>query len=99
MTDARNNQGLDTVKSLFLEDKFVVGKPFHELEFPELLGEVQEKFGFSQPYQAFQQLIFASFDPTLSEEKRMWLEERASAFHFDNQEQQTKETTDRYRKN
>ncbi|EPR67574.1 ferrous iron transport protein B [Cyclobacterium qasimii] len=98
MTDARNNQGLDTVKSLFLEDKFVVGKPFHELEFPELLGEVQEKFGFSQPYQAFQQLIFASFDPTLSEEKRMWLEERASAFHFDNQEQQTKETTDRYRK-
>lgn len=98
MTDARNNHGLDAVKDLFIENKFVIGKPFHELEFPELLSEVQEKFGYEQPYQAFQQLIFASFDPTLSEEKHLWLAERSKAFDFDPIDQQTKETTGRYKK-
>ncbi|MBI0400337.1 ferrous iron transport protein B [Cyclobacterium marinum] len=98
MTDARNNEGLEEVKSLFTEDKFVVGKTFHKPDSHELLEQVQEKFGFNQPYQAFQQLIFSSFDPTLAKDKRVWLEEKAKAYQFNVEEQQTKETTERYKK-
>jgi ferrous iron transport protein B len=98
MTDARNNQGMEALRSLLIEDKFAVGKTFHKLEFPELLEEVRGKFGFDQPYQAFQQLIFAAFDPTLPEEKRSWIEARTSTYQFDSQDQQEKETAGRYKK-
>lgn len=80
MTDARNNEGLEEVKSLFTDDKFVVGKTFHKPDSPELLEQVQEKFGFETPYQAFQQLIFSSFDPTLAKDKKVWLEEKPMPF-------------------
>jgi ferrous iron transport protein B len=98
MTDARNNQGIEALRSLLTEDKFAVGKTFHDLDFPELLGEVREKFGFDQPYQAFQQLIFAAFDPTLPGDKRNWIESLTKAYTFDAQDQQEKETEGRYKK-
>ncbi|MFO7825604.1 MAG: ferrous iron transporter B, partial [Cyclobacterium sp.] len=48
------------------------------------------------PYQAFQQLVFAEFDPMLDPEMKNWLEERSQIHDFDSQVQQARETNQRY---
>ncbi|WP_163381166.1 ferrous iron transport protein B [Cyclobacterium sp. SYSU L10401] len=96
MTDARNNHGLEAVRDLLSNDDFAVGKTFCECGFAELLEEVRLKFGFETPYQAFQQLVFAEFDPMLDPEMKNWLEERSQIHDFDSQVQQARETNQRY---
>ncbi|WP_439483780.1 ferrous iron transport protein B [Cyclobacterium plantarum] len=98
LTDARNNQGLEAVRDLLSNDDFAVGKPFYELGFAELLEEVRLKFSFETPYQAFQQLVFAGYDPMLDQERKQWLEDKARSHGFDSQVQQARETNQRFEK-
>lgn len=95
MTDARNNQGMDAVRELLLKGNFETGKPFHQMGFTDLLREVKAEFDFATDYQAFQQLIFAGFDPVLPATKKEWLERKAAEYGFDGLEQQTRETEQR----
>ncbi|MDN3689445.1 ferrous iron transport protein B [Cyclobacterium jeungdonense] len=95
MTDARNNQGMEAVRDLFQKENFEVGKPFHKMGFPDLLDEVKREFKLETDYQAFQQLIFADFDPLLPVDQQKWLKDKAKTFGFDGMEQQARETEQR----
>ncbi|WP_375583379.1 ferrous iron transport protein B [Cyclobacterium xiamenense] len=95
MTDARNNEGMESVRELLVKGDFEVGKPFHPMGFSDLLGEVKAKFGLTTEYQAFQQLIFSKFDPVLPAAQKEWLAEIAAAYRFDGEEQQALETEQR----
>ncbi|SHN12713.1 ferrous iron transport protein B [Cyclobacterium lianum] len=98
MTDARNNEGMEAVRDLLSNDDFSIGKPFGELDFADLLEEVRLKYGFRTHYQAFQELIFAAYDPLADPDKKDWLAEKAGAYQFDSEAEQARETSRRYAK-
>jgi ferrous iron transport protein B len=101
LTDARNNEGMDSIRQVMSEEKFESPKPLldpADYANPELLGQVMERFGLKNPYQAFQLLVFGEFDKTLSIVDKDWLKEKSGIYGFDSKKQQVRETEARYLK-
>jgi ferrous iron transport protein B len=101
ITDARNNEGMDAIKALIVEERFEIGKPFVDaraLAPQKLLEAVQQDFLFRNEYQAFQLLVFGSWDNNLSREERSRLESFARSHGFDPKKSQLNETEVRNQK-
>lgn len=99
LTDARNNDGIDSIRQLMEEEKFESPKPLLDSAMfadPQLIREVMERFGFKNSYQAFQLLVFGEFDKTLPISDKQWLEEKSKEYGFDRKKQQISETEARY---
>ncbi|MCS4433445.1 ferrous iron transport protein B [Aquiflexum gelatinilyticum] len=99
LTDARNNEGMDSIRQVMSEEKFESPKPLlvsADYANPELLNQVKQRFGFENSYQAFQLLVFGEFDKTLSIADKDWLNEKSNVFDFDSKKQQVRETEARY---
>ncbi|MCR9013833.1 ferrous iron transport protein B [Aquiflexum gelatinilyticum] len=99
LTDARNNEGMDSIRQVMSEEKFESPKPLlvsADFANPELLNQVKQRFGFENSYQAFQLLVFGEFDKTLSIADKDWLNEKSNVFDFDSKKQQVRETEARY---
>jgi ferrous iron transport protein B len=101
ITDARNNEGMDTIKALITEERFEVGKPFvktEDLAPAKLLEEVKQNFQLKNEYQAFQLLVFGTWDKNLVQDQRIRLESLANAHKFDPKKNQLRETEVRNQK-
>lgn len=99
LTDARNNEGIEAIRQLMANEKFESSKPLldsYAFADAGLIEEVMAKFGFKNPYQAFQLLVFGAFDKTLSISDKNWLEGKSKEFGFDSKKQQVRETETRY---
>ena len=99
LTDARNNEGIDAIRQLMATEKFESPKPLldsYAFADKALVEEVMVRFGFINPYQAFQMLVFGEFDKTLQLADKQWLKEKSLAFGFDRKRQQVRETEARY---
>jgi ferrous iron transport protein B len=99
LTDARNNEGMEAIRQLMSEEKFESPKQLldsADFSNPELLGEVMKRFGFKNPYKAFQLLVFGGFDKNLPTADKEWLKEKSSLYGFDSKKQQVRETEARY---
>lgn len=101
ITDARNNEGMDTIKALITEERFEVGKPFvksEDLAPAKLLEEVKQNFQLKNEYQAFQLLVFGPWDKNLVQDQRIRLESLANTHKFDPKKNQLRETEVRNQK-
>jgi len=99
LTDARNNEGIDAIRQLMADEKFESPKPLLDSNAyadAALIEEVMGRFGFKNPYQAFQLLVFGEFDKAISQRDKQWLEEKSASYGFDRKKQQLKETEARY---
>ncbi|WP_026952320.1 ferrous iron transport protein B [Algoriphagus mannitolivorans] len=100
-TDARNQKGLDQLKSLISERNFSKGKALVDIKqvIPaEILEKVMAKFDLENPYQAYQMIRFGAKDVAMPEESRIWLIELIASSDFNMQEAQLEETKLRYKK-
>lgn len=101
ITDARNNEGIDAIRSLIAEEQFEVGSRFvnaHDFAPQKLLLAVEEDFLLKNEYQAFQLLVFGSWDKNLSQKDKSRLDSFARSHEFDPQRSQLKETEFRNQK-
>jgi ferrous iron transport protein B len=101
VTDARNNDGMDAIRSLIAEERFEIGRPFVEmgdLAPRKLLEAVQKDFLLKNEYQAFQLLVFGSWDKNLPQGQRNSLESLAKSHGFDRKKHQLRETEVRNQK-
>jgi ferrous iron transport protein B len=99
LTDARNNEGMDSIRQVMSEEKFESPKSLldsADFANPELLNQVKQRFGLKNSYQAFQLLVFGEYDKTLSIADKDWLNEKSNVFDFDSKKQQVRETEARY---
>ncbi|WP_192349455.1 ferrous iron transport protein B [Algoriphagus sp. Y33] len=100
-TDARGEKGLEQIRELIHQQNFSKKSTFLNIEEvvpTELLSEVKDKFGLSNPYQAYQMLRFGAKDKTYSESDRNWLKSKLAESKFDLEAAQLEETKIRYRK-
>ncbi len=100
-TDARNQKGLDQVKSLISKRNFAKAPAFVDIlqVIPaEILDQVKAKFQLENHYQAYQLLRFAPKDKAVSEADRSWLENLTHSAGFDLEEAQLEETRLRHQK-
>lgn len=101
ITDARNNEGMDAIKALIVEERFEIGKPFVDakaLAPQKLLEVVQQDFRFRNEYQAFQLLVFGSWDKNLTHGERSKLESLAKSYAFEPEKSLLQETEARNKK-
>lgn len=99
LTDARNNEGMDSIRQVMSEEKFESPKSLldsADFANPELLNQVKQRFGLKNSYQAFQLLVFGEYDKTLSIADKDWLNEKSGIYGFDSKKQQVRETEARY---
>ncbi|MGF1637608.1 MAG: ferrous iron transport protein B, partial [Cyclobacteriaceae bacterium] len=101
MTNARNNEGMDAVRTLIAENQFQKADTFIDVtQFAsgELLQLVVDKFRLKNQYQAFQVLIFAAEDKNLSKEDRQWIADTSKYYGFDKSIAQLEEAKSRNQK-
>ncbi|TDQ19343.1 ferrous iron transport protein B [Algoriphagus boseongensis] len=100
-TDARNQKGLDQVKSLISEKNFSKGSQTVDIKqvIPvEILEKVKAKFELENAYQAYQMIRFGAKDVAMPEEDRLWLGQLFQTMNFSLEEAQLEETKLRYKK-
>ncbi len=100
-TDARNQKGLDQVKSLISERNFSKSNQFLnilEVIPAHLINRVKEKFALDNDYQAYQMIRFGTKDKAISESDRSWLRNSILEEEFNLEEAQLEETKIRYKK-
>lgn len=101
LTDARKNEGIDKIRNLIAGEKFEKTSPFLSVDQfidRDELDLIQQKFGFQTPYQAFQFLVFATFDKTIPQDDLTWLKQHLSKSLESYGHIQVQETQSRYQK-
>lgn len=101
LTDARKNEGMESIRDLIFQEKFSASPGFISLD--EVLDQffledIQKKTGLKTGYQAFQALVFSQTDKRHSQEDKKWWREQAEKQGIDLDSLQVKETGMRYRK-
>ncbi|HSJ67037.1 MAG TPA: ferrous iron transport protein B [Anditalea sp.] len=100
LTDARKNEGMNGIKSLIFNETFSEPKVFLDLKTilpDELCAEIKLRFGLKTDFQAYQYLVFASYDLKMTASDKNWLIEKARKHHCDISALQIKETNARYK--
>jgi ferrous iron transport protein B len=100
-TDARNQKGLDQIKSLISQRNFAQAPGFltiSEVIPTALLEKVIAKFSLENDYQAYQMIRFGTKDKAIAETDRKWLNELLVSENFNLEEAQLEETKIRYAK-
>lgn len=99
LTDGRKSEGLEAIRDLIFQEKFEVAKPFIDVrEFmPDaMIGTIRERHGYQTDFEAFQRMVFSTYDDSSKKGDDVWLRQLANAHGFQTQSQQLKETTARY---
>lgn len=101
LTDGRKSEGLEAIRELIFQEKFEIAKPFVTVDdyMPRsMVTTIREKFGFQTDYQAFQMMVFSTYDEPSNKVDKAWLLQLAKENGFDTKRQQLKETNGRYAK-
>ncbi|MCC5936492.1 MAG: ferrous iron transport protein B [Lunatimonas sp.] len=101
LTDARKNEGIDSIKELIFSNRFETAPPLIDVEryMPApLIASVQEKYGLKSTYQAFQLLVFSAKNHSLPVSDRLWLADQSEKEGLDLEKLQVAETVERYQK-
>jgi len=99
LTDGRKKEGLEAIQDLIFQEKFEVAKPFvnvREYMPDSMISAVRAKFGFQTDYEAFQRMVFSTYDDASTHGDNTWLLNLAKTHGFQTQQQQLKETGARY---
>jgi ferrous iron transport protein B len=99
LTDGRKKEGLEAIQDLIFQEKFEVAKPFvnvREYMPDSMIAAVRAKFGFQTDYEAFQRMVFSTYDDASTHGDNTWLLNLAKTHGFQTQQQQLKETGARY---
>ena len=101
LTDARKNEGMESIRDLIFQEKF--SKPSGFISLDEVLDQsfledIQKITGLKTGYQAFQALVFSQRDKRLSQEDKKRWKEQVEKHGIDLDSLQVKETGIRYRK-
>ncbi|KEO72134.1 ferrous iron transport protein B [Anditalea andensis] len=100
LTDARQNEGMDGIKAMIFEEKFGVAHSFLNLKniLPESLSEkIKQRYHLHTDFQAYQYLVFASYDLKVTPTEKKWLLDMATEYQCDIPALQIAETTARYK--
>lgn len=101
LTDGRKSEGLEAIRELIFQEKFEVAKPFvavGEYMPHSMITAIREKYDFQTDYQAFQKMVFSTYDEPSNKGDKAWLLQLAKESGFDTHRQQLKETNGRYAK-
>jgi ferrous iron transport protein B len=99
LTDGRKKEGLEAIQDLIFQEKFEVAKPYvnvREYMPDSMIAAVRAKFGFQTDYEAFQRMVFSTYDDASTHGDNTWLLNLAKTHGFQTQQQQLKETGARY---
>ncbi|WP_158860223.1 ferrous iron transport protein B [Lunatibacter salilacus] len=101
LTDGRKSEGIEAIRELIFQEKFEIAKPFIAVSdyMPEpMITAIRGKYGFETDYEAFQRMVFSTYNDPSNKGDKAWLLELAKESGFDTQRQQLKETNGRYAK-
>jgi ferrous iron transport protein B len=94
LTDARKAEGMESMRSLIIENRFEKAAPFLDMQnlvSDDLISVLTKRFHLNNTYQAYQFLAFSEEDPQLSKDDKHWISTICKNFGFEKNKAQVQE--------